>query len=52
MNIIVYGLERPENGRSCDDHDVCGEEMVVGDMVSLERSKLILKDCAPLAGTL
>ena len=34
----IVGLERSDNGRSCEAHDVCGLHVVVNDVVILKKT--------------
>lgn len=38
----VVGLEKTENGRSCDVHEVCGSSVIVGDVLTLLPCEVIV----------
>jgi hypothetical protein len=33
--IMIVGLQKATNGRTCDDHEICGEQVKVSDLLFL-----------------
>jgi hypothetical protein len=42
MNLLkcvdIVGLEKDTNGRSCNQHDICGRSVVIGDVLVLTKT--------------
>jgi hypothetical protein len=46
--VQIWGLEKGDSGRSCEEHDICGSHVTVGMLLRLQKSVMVIEGIAQL----